>query len=89
MHPKAHEINQSIHLCLDACVESDVPIARLAEVCDKLRGRSGWTKADVLTVETAVRRMLAAILDRPDGDQIDSRPGSATTGKECGWPLGL
>jgi hypothetical protein len=79
MHPDVHQINHAVRICLKRCVGSGAPLARLAEFCEGLRA-IGWREGDIKIVEDSARRMLEAIVLKPDSQStnlIESMPKAA------------
>lgn len=61
-------INAAIRECLDALRPGWSPLAHLAAYLERLRSEPGWSEQEIIEVETAVRRIVVAVID--DGEAI-------------------
>jgi len=66
----AHKINTAIRDCLAFCYKSEIPLARLAEFLILLRSDQSWREADVMQVESSVRRVLTVIISDSTDDML-------------------
>jgi hypothetical protein len=57
------KINTAIRECLDGLTPGASPIAHLAAFVERLRKDPCWTEYEVNEVETAVRRILANMVN--------------------------
>lgn len=56
------KINCAIRACIRQCFGSNAILASVADFLDDLRQQPGWTEAEILVVETGVRRMLIGLV---------------------------
>ena len=57
-------INEAVQRALSLCRHSVAPIVSLAQIMDELRTDQTWTADDVQQVESALRRVLARLVER-------------------------
>ena len=57
-----HQVNQAVQECLAECYRSANPLAALAGFIAQLRSQPEWTDSEVEGVETAVLRILKALV---------------------------
>ena len=66
---KVNRFNGAVHECLQECYQAPLPLACLAEYIERLRA-DGWTNGDIEEVETAVRRVLKAVVAPESSDPM-------------------
>jgi hypothetical protein len=57
------KVNRAIQRGLVRCRSSSAPIVTLAQLIDDLRADATWREADIRCVETAIRHVLARIVE--------------------------
>jgi hypothetical protein len=64
---RLNQFNGAVRECLEQCYRSDNWLASLGNYSERLRA-DGWSRGEIASVQTAVRRILGAVV------QVDSGP---------------
>jgi hypothetical protein len=67
----SEKIRAAVKDCLTRCYAGHTPLGIIAEFAGGLRD-AGWNEPDIRQVETAVRRVLAGVMDIDDA--IERQP---------------
>jgi hypothetical protein len=59
------KVNRAIQRGLVRCRSSAAPIVTLAQLLDDLRSDVSWRESEIRSVETAIRHVLARIVEAP------------------------
>ena len=73
MSRRVNRFNGAVHECLEECYQASLPLACLAEYAQRLRA-DGWREAEIEEVETAIRRLLKAVVAPESSDQLVFSP---------------
>lgn len=60
----SNKINVAIHDCLNECYKSENPLAVVAAYVTRLRADPTWAESEIDDFETAIRRILKALMDK-------------------------
>jgi hypothetical protein len=59
------QANAAVHDCLEHCYRAAHPLDALADWVESAHAEQQWSDDDVHDVETAVRRLLGGIVNKP------------------------
>lgn len=63
---RAQRMNAAVRACLNECYHSTEPLVSLAAFIESLRRFGNWREAELLQIETTVRRILNSVVTTRD-----------------------